>query len=41
MLPPHLLVIHLDAAALKPLLAEHLKAFKKNFSGTASAKEAG
>ena len=30
---------HLDAAKLKPLLAEHLKAFRKAFK--ASEKEAG
>ena len=32
---------HLDAAKLKPLLAEHLKAFKKAFRADADEKEAG
>jgi excinuclease ABC subunit A len=32
---------HLDAAKLKPLLAEHLKAFKAAFGGGAGEKEAG
>ena len=32
---------HFDAARVKPLLAAHLKAFKKAFGGETSEKEAG